>query len=354
MKAKYLDIHNCHTLLPNTFGLSLFARLDECLDWINRRSNRCQGIIDTLIERNERTIKNIIGAKRLCDSPIEIMQNVILEKSIVNTQALERRMPGPALFHIALKHDIGMDQKATIPLQFLLKGWGDASQGHQCYVHTISHNVKQISSFEQLQEKNLSDVDTFYYVGITGRNWMVRLDEHIREMRQGNRRTFYVAWRERYGSDDVLFSSFLKDINQSYVDAMNWEEKTVDRVSYDEYGLNMIAGGFKGLRELYKHRIIDKLEISLEEREKAIVEYYKANSRKGLPNPFIAELWKDDAFYLRVMEAKEKTLSEHQVREIRRLNKEGMLPDRIRIEVSALNETQVKNVIRGRTYKRIK
>jgi len=265
-----------------------------------------------LIERNEKTLGCVTGAKRLCASPIEILQNAISFKGIINTQAVERKFPGHALYHTALEHENGMRQKATIPLQFLLKGWGDASKGHQCYIHTISENMKA-KSFEELFKRNLTDADTYYYVGITGRNWLKRLEEHIRAMRLGNRRLFYVAWRARYGVNDVIFSSFLRDINLTYEDAMNWEEKTVDRIAHDQYGLNMISGGFKGLQELYKFRIIDNTNISLEEREMAISEFARRNPRKGLPNPFIAALWKDDSFYLKNIEAKEKTLSVDQV-----------------------------------------
>ena len=74
----------------------------------------------------------------------------------------------------------------------------------------------------------------------------------------------------------------------------------------------------------------------LEDRDKAIQEFVRRNPRKGVPNPFIAELWKDDAFYLRVMEARPKTLSPDQVRTIRRLSELGHTITEIAKEVGAL------------------
>jgi hypothetical protein len=91
----------------------------------------------------------------------------------------------------------------------------------------------------------------------------------------------------------------LREINFSYQDAMNWEEMAVDKIANDQWKLNMIPGGFKGLKLLHECRIISTMNISLEERENAIAEYFIKNPRRGIPNPFIAELWKDDGYYLK-------------------------------------------------------
>ena len=150
-----------------------------------------------------------------------------------------------------------------------------------------------------------------------------------------------------------MFLSALMDINLSYEDAMAWEEREVDRFATDTNALNMIPGGFKGLKFLHQHRITDRIDISLQERERAVDEYVRRNPRRGIPNPFISELWKDDAFYLRNIGAREKTLSPEQVRKIRQLAAEGLSLSEIRHEVDALNDLQVKNVIAGRTYRRV-
>ena len=354
MKSKFLDIRNCHQLLPKGNGLSLIARLDVCLNGLNSQHGTLYGSIDALIKQNEKTHNLKVGSKRLVSSPIEIAQNLIIEKRVIHTQAVTRNFPGPALFHTHLGYENGMEHQTIIPLQYLLKGWGDASKDYQCYVHTISTNINSIKDFNDLFRRNMTDADSYYYVGITGRNWLLRLEEHINEMRKGNRRLFYKVWREMYGANEVLFTSFLKDINLSFEEAMYWEEQNVDKIASDKYGLNMIPGGFKGLKFLHKYRIIDNTDITLEERELAISKFAVMNPRKGIPNPFIADLWKDDDFYLRIIEAKEKTLSELQVRKVRELHQLGKTIPEITQEVNALNDLQVKNVIIGKTYKRIK
>jgi hypothetical protein len=152
---------------------------------------------------------------------------------------------------------------------------------------------------------------------------------------------------------NVQFISSLMDINLTFEDAMAWEELHVDRVAYGPNGLNMIPGGFKGLKYLHEHRVIGRDDISLEERDRAISEFLRQNPRKGIPNPFLAELWKDDDFYLKVIGARPKTLSPDQVRKIRELAQRGWSIENIAEEVGALNEVQVKNVIARRTYARI-
>lgn len=354
MKTKYLDLPNCHALMPKSHGLSVLSRLDECLAGINNMRGELNGSIDYLVKQNISTVNSKTGAKRLTISPIEISQNANVQTKIVHTSAMTKPIPNPAFLHVYLGYENGMNHQTIIPLQYLLKGWGDASIGYQGYIHTISTNINSMRNMNDLLRRNLEDENNYYYVGITGRNWLMRLEEHIYEMRIGNRRRFYQYWKEMYGSEDVLFTSTLDQINLTYEEAMNWEELKVDKIASDRYGLNMIPGGFKGLKYLHSYKIINNLNISLEERERAISEYVRSNPRKGLPNPFIADLWKDDNFYIKVIEAKEKTLNSEQVRSIRELNQKGISISKITTDVKALNEIQVKNVINGKTYKRIK
>ncbi len=116
----------------------------------------------------------------------------------------------------------------------------------------------------------------------------------------------------------------------------------------------MIPGGFKGIKHLHKHRIITRRDITLEERDRAIIEYIQQNPRKGIPHPFMSELWKDDGFYLKNIEARSNTLSVEQVKRIRELYELGRSVSVITEEVGARNETQVKNVVSGRTFGRIR
>ena len=224
MKSKFLDIRNCHSLLPSGHGLPMVKRLEECLRQINDKSVKYRGLIDALIEHNKKTASKSYGSQRYCNTPIDVAQGLETARRIINTQAIERPGNGPAKLHIVLKNDDGTSWKSIVPLQFLLKGWGDANNGYQCYVHTIAHNLPRLGSFEQLEARLETDKGDYYYVGITGRNWLHRFSEHFGEMRRGSRRRFYEAWRNSLGFSDVLFTSALMDINMTYEDAMNWEE----------------------------------------------------------------------------------------------------------------------------------
>jgi len=349
MKLKYLDAKNCHELLPKSHGLPVIRRLDECLIGINESSG---GAIESLIKQNEKSINQNVGMKRLINSPFEIAQKSDLPNKSVHTRAIQRLWASPAYLHRLQLYENQLNWKTIVPLQFLLKGWGDAGSGHQCYIHSITHNMDQKKGFTPWDEPQDGNADNYNYVGITGRNWLLRLEEHIGEMRRGSGKWFHNAWRESMGLSNILFTSHLWEVNLTYEDAMNWEERTVDLVAESPNSLNMIPGGFKGLRYLHKLGLTSRLNATLEERESAITQYVSQNPRKGIPNPFIADLWKDDKYYLKVIEARTNTLSQDQVRRIKELNKLGTSIEDIAKEVGAINEAQVKRVIEGKTYTR--
>ena len=284
-------------------------RLEECLCQINDQNKKFNGLIDGLIEHNKKTINKSLGVRRLISAPIDIAQGIYVTQGAINTQALERPEKSPLLLHMIFEYEHHTSWKIILPLQYLLKGWGDANHGHQCYVHTIAQNMPKVGTVQQLVQREADQSDNYTYVGITGRNWLLRLSEHLREIHNGNRRTLYQAWRDNLGLSDVLYVSQLSEINTDYEDAMNWEEKFVDLIANGPNGLNMIPGGFKGLRYLHKLRIADRVKISVEERDMAVEEYIRRRPRKGIPNPFISKLWENDEHYLRVMKARPKILS---------------------------------------------
>jgi len=333
-------------------GLPMLKQLDNCLSGINDEQGEYCGLIDRLVEHNKRTFNKGCGSGRLLDVRIDVAQALYVLDKGINTQVRDRPYLGPAQLHTIVQYEGGIGWKTLVPLQYLLKGWGDANSGHQCYVHSISKDLPQKGSVDQLLSRMMSDEDSFYYVGITSRNWLERLDEHISEARRGNRRSFYQVLRESTGWQDVLYTCSLREVNKSYDEAMNWEEAQVDKIASDQYGLNMIPGGFKGLKYLHKLRITKKERISVEERDQAIAEYCRQNPRKGIPNPFIKSWWEDNEHYEQVNEANPKRLSVEQRKDIRRLHLEGISLPVIAKQVGALDERQVKDFLSGKTYKR--
>lgn len=352
MKPKLLDKRNCHALLPMGHGLPMLQRLEHCLGQINDRPGKYRGLIDKLINHNKGTINTKLSAKRLLNIQIDIAQGLNLVEKGIKTEVRERPYPGPAQLHTVVEYEGGTAWKTLVPLQYLLKGWGDANSEHQCYVHSISKNMRRVGSIDQFLARQMCDEDTYYYVGITSRNWLERLGEHMGETRRGNRRLFYQVLRESLGWQDVLYISSLREINQSYDEAMNWEELQVDRIAADKYGLNMIPGGFKGLQYLHKLGITKKVRVSVEERDRAISDYFRRNPRKGIPNPLIRAWWTNDEHYEQINEANPKRLSLDQRKKIRRLHAEGVSISQITQYVSALNDRQVENFLSGKTYKR--
>jgi hypothetical protein len=351
MKLRFLDERNCRALLPTIPGQPVVQLLDDYLQQeVNDKPGNLHGSVEALIRRNKSTVNLSHGYRRLCSANFEVAQRYHAPKREVQIRSVETMSEEPVLLYTVMIYRNGLTWRTVIPLQFLLKGWGDAEHGYQCYVHSVSQKPSETMSSPIDGYENLSD--GYHYAGITGRNWLLRLREHTTKIREGSGRKFYQAWLRFLGMTEVYYSSDLKDINLSYKEAMNWEERFVDGLG--PKSLNMIPGGFKGLRHLHEHRITDRISIPLEERDRAIAEYVRQHPRKGIPNPFISELWQDDEFYLKVIKARPKTLSPGQVRRIRELAEKGRPVPEIAAEVGARNEPQVRNVISGRYYKRIK
>jgi len=323
--------------------LSYLRQFDAYLQHVNENFEPT-GLIDKLLACNRRTRNQGLVARMFAfDTDVSVTIN-LAERSFLCELKEYCKYPElarPATDHrivaqFWLQYENGTRWGYKLPLQCLLKNWGDANEGYQGYLHTLT-----------------TDDDEFSYAGITKRNWLLRLDEHLQEMRAGSRKVFHQSWRDSLTVDKMTYGSELLRLNFSKDDAMGWEEYFVDAHTLAPKGLNMIPGGFKGLQLLHQLRITDRIDISLEERDRAIAEYVRRNPRLGIPNPFISELWKDDEFYLKVIESRKDTLSPEQVRTIRALADSGFTPSQIVEEVEALNELQVRNVLRGRTYRRM-
>ena len=178
----------------------------------------------------------------------------------------------------------GVKRLVSVPLQALMVGWGDVAEGHQGYAHSISF----------FDEDGAHVIEQWSYIGITSRNWLVRMEEHLQEMRSGSNKRFHAAWHTYAGDSRVMLCSELIVLNHSFDGIMAWEEEQVDIHMASGSSLNILPGGYKGLRLLHEHRLIEGLNISLEERENAISEYVRRKGgRAGVPNLFLARLWRD-------------------------------------------------------------
>ncbi len=363
-KSNYVDRHNCHELVSYPHGPASFAKqLDEYLSVaLLNDDGPLANLGQRLVDQNMRTI-NSESRNRLAVIDADIVHEVdmkvkkyrwSLKSYAENPGFLRPEKDRRVIVHILILYeDDTPPWSISIPLQFLLKGWGNAEGGYQTYSHSIYENFheEKLHSGGSLQEKEFER--QFFYLGITGRNWLKRMNEHLYEVRSGSNKLFHRYWREHYTADKVSYQSELILVNQEYKEAMSWEEWAVDEQLLQGNCLNMIPGGFKGMKFLHEHRFTRRDEISLGERDRAEIEYARQNPRKGIPNPMISELWLDDDYYERVIGAREKTLSPDQVRQIRYLASISWSADRITEEVGALNEEQVRNVLKGKTYRRV-
>lgn len=358
MKFKHISVNNCRFLLPGFFDIRILRDFDLFLQELSETIEH-RGLADKLIKQNQVTQ----GKKtwdRFLNYDIEVCYEMDFRTNVAKLRVqdyyafpegsrsgFDRKIN--SMF--SMIHKDGTRWTFKIPLQFLLKGWGDADDGHQCYTHCIK--ISRESDVFGEETSSVGQVIEKCYSGITRRNWLKRLEEHLREVRQGDNKLFHLAWRESTKGKEVVYHSYLQLVNLSYEEAMEWEERYVNRHSLFPKGFNMIPGGFEGLRHLYKHRITDHLNIDLDQRDRAIEEYVRHHPRKGMPNPFMSELWKDDEHYLKVITSRGNTLTPDQVRRIRELAEEDYSIKEITRSVGALNDIQVKNVLAKRTYRRI-
>jgi hypothetical protein len=251
------------------------------------------------------------------------------------------------VLHVLIKEADGLQRDISVPLQALMMGWGDVTQGSQGYCHSIAF-LDDGRALEQ-----------WYYVGITTRNWLQRMEEHFQEVQSGSNKRFHAAWRAYTGDAKVMLCSELVVLNHTYKGIMDWEEDQVDIHMAAGNSLNMIPGGFKGLRFLHEHRLTSRVDITLEEREAAITEYAKReyarqeSGRPRVPNLLLSKLWLDDDFYLKVLAGRSDVLNPSQVVAIRQLAANGNDESQIAVMVEARNVEQVRRVLAGKTYRRI-
>src|SRR3546814_3655472 len=105
--------------------------------------------------------------------------------------------------------------------------------------------------------------------------------------------------------------------------AMNVEEYLVDKYSLSskhKNGLNMIPGGYVGIRSLHRLSIIQKPAVlDTEAREQLLDGHLRRHPRLGAPHPGVAANWHDPAYAEPVLCGRATRLTEDPVREIRHL-----------------------------------
>lgn len=248
------------------------------------------------------------------------------------------------LYHLRIKNQFnGTPWVITFPLQMIMKYYPHKTKGTY---FGYSHGIVLMDEKDQ-------DKDEYVYIGITKRNWLTRMAEHFREINSGSNKTFHRVWRNYIGRRDVNLISELVVANHTFEAIMQWEEDMVDKEMAAGTSLNMIPGGFKGMRFLHEHRLTKSPVVSLKERDRATEKYQKQHPRAGIPNLFLSELWKDDDWAANAICSQTNRLSKDQVWAIRVLGDDGLTPEEITERVGARNVRQVKGVLSGKRYSKV-
>jgi hypothetical protein len=188
------------------------------------------------------------------------------------------------------------------------------------------------------------------YIGITSRGWGVRWHEHKAAARNGSPYLFHEAIRRRHDMEgqwhDILAAGLTFD------QAMKVEEEMVDRFSLYPKGLNMIPGGYAGIRYLGQHGVREVNRKTWERRHKLIAELGSRCSREGRPNPLAAARWQDAGYAASVICSNPNNFSAADVAHIRLLGSYGSSSEVIADQL-AVNPQRIKKLLNGETYSRV-
>lgn len=198
-------------------------------------------------------------------------------------------------------------------------------------------------------------VDGYFYVGITTRSWKTRWAEHSRAMRNGSPLLFHRKLREELAAKRVTYIHHKVMAVTTDVDLLfDAEEALIEGHWDDQRRLNMIPGGHAGFRYLRRHRLIEPSSSDApDSRDSVVSAWLQNNPRQGLPAPWVSERWKDDEWAVAQICGRPGRLSVDQVRAIRELVGSLSL-EKIVSEAGARNVRQVRRVLSGRCYSRVR
>ena len=151
----------------------------------------------------------------------------------------------------------------------------------------------------------------------------------------------------------LCLTSELEYVNLSYDEAMQIEEQLVEKTLYPA-GLNMIPGGFAGMKFLHKLGFLNRDKATIEERNLAAAKYLHQLPRQRNPAPWISDRWEKDEYYEQVVLSRSNTLNKDQVQQIRKFGEDGKFNSEIIARLSGASERQVRDVLSGKYYSRIK
>ena len=141
-------------------------------------------------------------------------------------------------------------------------------------------------------------------------------------------------------------------MNLSYDEAMFVEERLVERTLAPK-GLNMIPGGFAGMKYLHRLGLLAKDRVALEDRDEAIAAFIREHPSKGKPAPWVSERWAKDEYYDQVILNRTTTLSRDQVLQIRKFGLDWNCSPDLIASLTGASTRQIRDVLSGKYYSRV-
>lgn len=249
----------------------------------------------------------------------------------------------------------------SVPLQCVIKGWGEATRGHMIYEHHIApmdHAAAELGDQYKVAR----------YIGLTSRNWQTRYREHQRDALTGSELLFHTTLasvlpvggisQAGMGVFEIVrrglsLTSELQYVNLTFDEAMQVEEKLVERTLHPA-GLNMIPGGYAGIKFLHTLGFLNRAKATVEERDFAAAKYLHQLPHQRGPAPWISDRWQKDEYYEQVVLNRSNTLNKEQVQQIREFGNEWKFSADIIARLSGASERQVRDVLSGKYYSRVK
>lgn len=214
------------------------------------------------------------------------------------------------------------------------------------------------------------------YVGVTRQGWRKRFSQHLSNAMSGSPLLFHRALREHYAGAAVVQHRILgvfatereaMDEEEAFVNGVFSEQAAVqshfDFVGLESWatgtlypnGLNMIPGGYAGLRALHKMgALADREVVDVERREERLINIMKRPSLEGKPNPLLAAHWQNEDYATRIICGPEGRLRPEQISQARFLYALGRNKEEITQTVGARSVDQIARLLAGKTYSRIR
>jgi len=252
---------------------------------------------------------------------------------------------------------------------------------HQLYSHTILPKDKQHidNSFGNTGKEDIGDKchsaqkeylkNSLIYIGITKKTWLERFRQHSRDSARGSNLLFHRALRGEICSIGVV-EHIVERAGLTEKQAMELEESEVEKRSLHslfERGLNMIPGGYAGLKcvhhfakrtgyTLQKDLTADTIESVLVDVQRHTLSKNFQSTDIQRINAEIARLWAEDIeFRIKATTSQNNRFSFRQIQSARIWYASGWSLEKILTNLQKMDDKkismdQLERLLQGKTY----